>query len=368
MNIDKYIELIKASKRYEDILLNKKQVDLSTLSDLNDYSRVKYKYSCCDNDIEIEPGIYVRNNKIKCFAKFDDFSDIIPYSKTTDINWKHYLYINSYIICVLNRTKEFDENLWFYIYCEIHKKFKYCIDKKNWLEWSVNLAAGCEKIFHEEISDDDWSGTIWKHWRQYRRPPKTNRSWKLSFDKEFYDDDRLVGCKNGQGRHRRLESLTIKEWFKEIFPTCKTRNEVIEKMSEKIGSNFTLSSYKKYKAELFPSVIKEHKEYEKTQVQQQKEKLKERELAFKCFNLMNEYGDKWKSKLTKAESVYGKRHEKNIMEFLEKADDIKTISEYVVNCRNAFGLTWYEKAEISFVNAYYENEEDVEYYIETYLK
>ena len=366
MNIKKYIKLIKSSQRYQDIRLGKKQVDLSALCGENDYSKVKYRCSCCDDKIEIEPGIYARENKLKCYSKFDDDGYLISYSKVTDPHWKHYLFINSYIICSLNRTVEFDENLWFYIYCEISKKFKYCIDNKDWLDWSVNLAAGCEKIFHEEISDNDWSQAIWKHWQQYRRPPKTKRSLKLTFDKELYDDYRLVGCKDGLCRSRKLESLTMKEWFKEIFPTCNTKEEVISKMCDKIHGEFTESSYKRYKAELFPDTRKEHKEHDKSEQQRLKEQQNNREFAFKCFELQQTYGNKWKSKLTKAQQMYGRRHKEDIVEYLNKAEDIIKVAEYVNNYRKSF-VNWQSKADESFVNAWLQMKDDVEWYIEQNL-
>lgn len=316
MNVEKYIKLIKNSQRYSDVC-----------SDNIDIANIKYRCSCCDNTIEIEKGIYQRNEEIKCYSKYDDIGYLEPYSKVVDKSWRHYLYVNTYIICYLNRTVEYDENLWLYIYKEISNKFKYCIDKREWLDLSVSLAAGCEKIFHNETNDDDLSGTILKHWKKYKRPAKTSRSLKLSFDKEKYDDDRLIGCTDGLLRHRKLECLTMKQWFKEIFPYCKTKDEVIEKMTEKIGSPFTISSYKKYKAELFPNINKEHKEHKerndknkehiKSEKQMDKEQKKLAAVAQEVYKKKMDYGDKWQ-KYTEGNIVkWYKRHWKKVEDYIK---------------------------------------------------
>lgn len=248
MNADKYIEKLKKSQKYIDLTSGKL-----------DLLGVKYLNGCSKKGLEIESGVYQRNNDcVETFAKWDDIGEIAQYSKISDTQWKHYLFVNAYIIHYYNKNAEFDENLWLYIYKEIITKFKYCIDKTEQLEWALKLEAGCEKISHNEISDDDWSGAIWKYWKQYKKKPKSNRRLKLVFDKWIFDDKAYIGITNGLMRQRKAEKFYLEKWFKEIFPTCNTKEEVIEKMSCKIGSQWSEASYKKYKAKLFPNINKKY--------------------------------------------------------------------------------------------------------------
>jgi len=324
MNTEKYIELIKSSPLYRQVVCG--DFDMSTV-----------KYTSGDNKDEIIEhenalgSIYSRKQSIKTYAKWDDISNkVLPYNKYEDKQWRHYLYVNSFVISYLNRNTEYDENIWLYIRKEIQDKFRYCLSKTtdpNIL--SVDLAAACEEIFHNQIDEDGLSGTIAKHVKKLNVSLKSNRSFKLAFDGKWYDDDRLIGINNGLYRHRKLESLTLKRWFKEIFPQCKTRDEVIQKMSEKIGSNFSLSSYKTYKAEMFPGDNKEHKErvvekpYNKTNKQMEKEKNKIEEAANKIYKLKQTYGDKWKKYVDSGLLKFYYRKYKEIDDLIDKVIDFE---------------------------------------------
>lgn len=324
MNTEKYIELIENSRTYLDVC-----------SGHFDWSSVRYITG--DNKDEIVEhnentgNIYSRKCSIKTYVKWDNIKNIIlPYNKHDDKKWRHYLYVNAFVISCLNRNIEYDENIWLYIRKEIRDKFRYCLSKTtdpNIL--SVDLAAACEEIFHNQINEDGLSGTIAKHIKKLNKSIKNNKSFKLAFDAEWYDDDRLNFCNNGLNRHRKLESLTLKRWFKEIFPQCKTRDEVIQKMSEKIGSNFSLSSYKTYKAEMFPGDNKEHKErvvekpYSKTEKQMEKEQNKIEEAANKIYKLKQTYGDKWKRYVDSGLLKFYYRKYKEIDDFIAKVIDFE---------------------------------------------
>ena len=73
MNTDKYIEAIKMSQKYTDFT--------SGSLDLSEY---RYINKCEEKGPEIESGVYMKCDCLKCYTKWDDIGDVLPYSKATD--------------------------------------------------------------------------------------------------------------------------------------------------------------------------------------------------------------------------------------------------------------------------------------------
>lgn len=332
MDVAKYISTIEKSLQY----LKAKEGSL-------DLSSIKYYNGESKRGDLIEDGVYVRKSEvISTYALYDDLGEMRSYTKH-DKQWKRDLFRNSWIIFIYNRNNDaYDDRIWQFIYKEIRVKFKDCIDKSKHLSWAVMLATTCE-IIHHEVKDEsmDWwyNEMIWYiECLKTDNKKKSNRSFKLYFDKEYYDDNHIFACKNGLQRHRKLESNKMKQWFKEIFPQCKTRDEVIKRMTEKIGSDFSLSCYKKYKAEMFKGENKEHKEHKehkKSLKQMNKENTKINEAAEKIMKSREQFGDRWQKYSEKSLVMYYKRNYEKIEEIIKVLQfgcEIKGTKSSKVDC------------------------------------
>lgn len=308
MNVTKYISTIEKSLQY--LKAKEGSLDLSSIRYYNGESK--------KGDL-IEEGVYTRNNNaISTYALYDDLGDMRPYNKRHDKQWMRDLFRNSWIIFIYNHNDdEYDDRIWQFIYKEIKTKFRDCIDKSKHIEYSVMLATTCEMI-RCQVKDEsmDWwyNNMMWyiECIKSVKKESKSNRSFKLYFDKKYHDDNHILGCKSGLQRHRKLESTKMKQWFKEIFPQCKTRDEVIERMTEKIGSPFSVSCYKSYKAEMFKGEHKEHKEHKKSLKQMNKENTKINEVAEKIMKSREQFGDKWQKYSEKSLVMYYKRNYEKI--------------------------------------------------------